>query len=183
MLFFSFIYVTEIPEFYHRTGIVEQVDDSSREAMLWIRGHTDPRASFVVVSGAEAWFFDRIAEWFPVLAGRSSLTTAQGLEWAGPGVFDAKTIEISKLKFAQAGAPELIASFVRQRYCAADYVAVFTARDAAERQSFLASASFQPLFANEQAAVFRQRRNGENCTLAAPPEGELGGSPADAEAS
>ena len=183
LLFFSFIYATPIPALYHRPVIVEQVGEGSREAMRWIRERTDPRGRFVVISGAEEWYLDRVAEWFPFLAGRSSLTTAQGLEWAGPGVFAEKTREITGFKLAQAGAPELMAAFVRERYCAASYVALFVAPDAAERQSFLASGSFHPVFANQEAAVFRRRPTGAICVPAAPSRGQLNGSPRNLETS
>jgi hypothetical protein len=182
LLFFSLIYATPIPALYHRPVIVEQVGEGSREAMLWIRGQTDPRGSFVVISGAEEWYLDRIAEWFPFLAGRRSLTTAQGLEWAGPDVFAEKTREITRFKFAQAGAPELMPAFVQAYYCAADYVAVFSAPASAERQSFLASRMFQPVFANQEAAVFRRLRTEGKCEPAVPPAGSLVGSPRNSEA-
>jgi hypothetical protein len=39
-----------------------------------------------VVSGEE-WAIDRSAEWFPVLARRTSVATVQGLEWMPGGAF------------------------------------------------------------------------------------------------
>jgi hypothetical protein len=183
VLFYSFIFLTPIPTLYHRPVVLEQVGEGSRDAMRWIASHTDPRATFVVISSAEEWYLDRIAEWFPYLTARSSITTAQGLEWAGPGVFEKKTREISRFKLAQAGAPEFMPPFVEERYCAADHVAVFAASNTAERQSFLKSAAFQPVFANEEALVLKRRASSADCKRAPAPQGSVAGSLRNAEAS
>lgn len=127
-------------------SIVEQVDQPSRDAMSWIRQRTEPDSSFVVLSGARSWFLDRTAEWFPFLTERNSLTTAQGLEWAGPGVFVEKVNETDAYRSLQKVAPDLMGSFLRERYCTADYIAVFLPTAAPARQSLLASAAFQLVF-------------------------------------
>lgn len=155
----------------HDPSIVEQVNQPSRDAMRWIRQQTEPDSSFVIVSGAQSWFLDRTAEWFPFLAERNSLTTAQGLEWAGPGVFVEKIDEIETFKLLQKVAPDLTGSFLHERYCAADYVAVFLPTAAPARQSLLASAAVQPVFSNEEAAVFRFQQTGLNCHSASPHPG------------
>ncbi len=61
---------------------------AEREAMAWVRAHTPPQSRFVVVSGAPGWPQDALAEWFPVLAGRTSVATVQGTEWLADGQFD-----------------------------------------------------------------------------------------------
>ena len=48
--------------------------------MAWIEGNTSTSSRFLVVSG-DGWAIDRSAEWFPVLAGRTSVATVQGTEW------------------------------------------------------------------------------------------------------
>lgn len=53
---------------------------ADRSALGWVAQHTPPDARFVVVTG-EAWYLDKVAEWFPALAGRRSVSTVQGLEW------------------------------------------------------------------------------------------------------
>jgi hypothetical protein len=115
------------------------------------------------------WFLDRVAEWFPFLADRGSLTTVQGLEWASPGVFVSRLGEIGAVKSVQQNAPEAAPALVRERYCGADYVAVFFPPDAPERQSFWRSPSFQPVFANERASVLRVKPADLNCRSAAGP--------------
>lgn len=52
-----------------------------REAMRWIAAATPATARFLVVTGDGAWGSDRSAEWFPVLAKRTSVATVQGTEW------------------------------------------------------------------------------------------------------
>jgi hypothetical protein len=53
---------------------------ADRSAMRWVVERTPPDARFAVVTG-EAWHLDKVAEWFPVLARRKSVSTVQGLEW------------------------------------------------------------------------------------------------------
>ena len=63
-----------------------------RRTMEWV-GRTTPRASrFVIVVGGAAggWWADRIAEWFPVVARRTSVATVQGTEWLPDGEFAAQ---------------------------------------------------------------------------------------------
>lgn len=52
-----------------------------RQAMAWIGDNVPEDAAFVVVPSTKLWSIDAVAEWFPVLAGRPSLTTIQGTEW------------------------------------------------------------------------------------------------------
>ncbi|HQV94826.1 MAG TPA: 6-pyruvoyl-tetrahydropterin synthase-related protein [Anaerolineales bacterium] len=47
----------------------------------WIKNHTPPESRFVLLSGNVKPLEDFNNEWFPVLTGRVSLTTLQGLEW------------------------------------------------------------------------------------------------------
>ena len=118
--------------------------------MQWIRDNTAPESSFVVITGAEGWWTDKTAEWFPYLTARASLTTAQGLEWAGEGVFGAKVAAVEALKASRA-----TPFFVRRTYCGADYVAVFSEPHAEQAQAFFAHRSFRPVFSNQEATVFQ----------------------------
>jgi hypothetical protein len=52
-----------------------------RAAMEWAAANTPPGSRFLVVSGEPFWSLDITSEWFPALAGRPSLATAQGSEW------------------------------------------------------------------------------------------------------
>ncbi len=154
----SLVLATPLRWMYHSPRVLEQVDRPTREAMQWIRHGTEPNSRFVLLTDAVDWWADRIAEWFPYLTQRSSLTTAQGLEWAGPGIFVEKVDEIRLLKAVQQAAPGLTLPVVAGQYCAADYVAVFLPPDAPERIAFLRSGIFQPVFANGQATVFKRMR-------------------------
>jgi len=62
------------------------LDDGHVAAMEWVRENADPGARFVVISG-RTWERDFLSEWFPVLAGRTSLATVQGSEWTGIRAF------------------------------------------------------------------------------------------------
>ncbi len=55
-------------------------------AMEWVRDHTQEGAQFAVVTG-HAWESDYVSEWFPAVAGRTSVATVQGSEWRGLDAF------------------------------------------------------------------------------------------------
>ncbi|MEA2639386.1 MAG: hypothetical protein QOF51_780, partial [Chloroflexota bacterium] len=57
-----------------------------RTAMEWVAVSTSPASRFAVLTG-DSWSLNLSAEWFPVLAERVSVTTAQGTEWLSGGVF------------------------------------------------------------------------------------------------
>lgn len=132
--------------------IVEQIDPQSRAAMAWIARNTSPDSRFVVVSDANNWWGDRIAEWFPVLTRRASLTTAQGLEWAGKGVFVSKLAEIELFKAVQSGSPEFLPRFIRGYYCRASYLALFPASP--KLRAAFAQSDARLVFENQQAAIY-----------------------------
>lgn len=57
------------------------LSDSERQAMAWVEAHTPEDGQFLVISNDTNWASDRVAEWFPALAERVSVNTAQGQEW------------------------------------------------------------------------------------------------------
>jgi hypothetical protein len=61
----------------------------SRDAMAWVAANTNTGSRFLVVPST-SWAVDGIAEWFPVLAGRISITTVQGSEWLGKPVYEGR---------------------------------------------------------------------------------------------
>jgi len=59
----------------------ESLTQDQADAMAWIAGNTPPNSAFAIVTGVSNWSDDAIAEWFPALTKRISLTTPQGYEW------------------------------------------------------------------------------------------------------
>ncbi|TAM75356.1 MAG: hypothetical protein EPN50_02890 [Chloroflexota bacterium] len=66
---------------YDRNAALTSAD---RGAMSWTAENQPAGRAFVVL-GASPWGSDDVAEWFPALADRRSLTTSQGLEWVPGG--------------------------------------------------------------------------------------------------
>lgn len=56
-------------------------------AMDWVHDMSPAEAQFLVISQRMDWTTDKTSEWFPVLAGRPSVVTAQGYEWLPDRVF------------------------------------------------------------------------------------------------
>jgi hypothetical protein len=57
------------------------VSRDQREAMAWIDANTPADSQFLVLTGTQEYGIDQVSEWFPVLSGRTSLTTPQAHEW------------------------------------------------------------------------------------------------------
>lgn len=136
-----------------------QLDEGERNGMKWIRTHSPPEARFVVISAAETWWSDRVAEWFPLLAGRPSLTTVQGLEWAGPGVFTKRRAEIERIKRIQWANHEQLPEAVREACCSADFVALFLPRNDETRIAFAKAPEYRLVYRNSATAVIRLTRS------------------------
>lgn len=153
-LFFSATLVSKAQWWFTGREQVEQVDRATRDAMAWIKVHTPAGSRFAVVTPAPFWFFDRIAEWFPYLTGRESLTTAQALEWAGPGVFTARLDEIRQLKAVQFSAAALLPTY--KDVCRADHVAVFLPMADEVTRAFARSGRYEVLHATAAATVLRR---------------------------
>ena len=58
-----------------------------RVAMEWVASSTPLTSQFLVISQRLDWTTDKTSEWFPVLAERPSVATAQGYEWLPDKVF------------------------------------------------------------------------------------------------
>jgi hypothetical protein len=70
-----------------------RVSPENRKALEWIKLNTPVNSKFLILTGKNDLFADSLNEWFPVLTNRISLTTIQGYEWMGNGVF-AKNVKI-----------------------------------------------------------------------------------------
>jgi hypothetical protein len=57
------------------------VSKGEQTAMQWVKENTSPNGQFLVITGEPEAMCESTAEWFPALAGRTSLTTLQGREW------------------------------------------------------------------------------------------------------
>lgn len=69
--------------FNYYSGVLNSlpISPEDREVMQWISEHTPKNSRVYVQSGANAWHNDYVAEWFPAIANRVSVTTVQGTEW------------------------------------------------------------------------------------------------------
>ncbi len=69
------------------TGSYTSLSSAEQDAMSWVRSSTRSDARFAIVTG-DSWARDRSSEWFPVMAGRVSVATVQGYEWAPDNGFN-----------------------------------------------------------------------------------------------
>ena len=130
---------------------------SERSAMAWIKDNTSSEAEFIVLSKSFSWQDDRVAEWFPTLSNRKSLTTAQGLEWVPGDVFRSKVESIEELKRNQALNEKGLAKYLESRYDTFQYVAVFIPSIAATYGEFR-ELGYRVAYNNGSVLVFERTK-------------------------
>lgn len=128
---------------------------SERSAMAWLKDNTPSEAEFIVLTTSPSWQDDRVAEWFPVLSDRKSLTTAQGLEWVPGDVFRFKVESINELKRNQASGENGLAKYVESHYASFQYVAVFIPQQNPNYGKFLES-GYRVVYDNDSVLIFER---------------------------
>lgn len=129
---------------------------SERSGMAWIKEHTPSEAKFVVLTDSVSWQDDRVAEWFPVLADRKSLTTAQGLEWMPGNVFRSKVESILELKSNQAASGGGLAKYITSHYASFEYIAVFIPHIEPTYGEFLETGHYRVVYDQDSVLVFER---------------------------
>ena len=81
------IFITMLNGVVDEHAVLVGLTGEQQAAMRWVAEHTPPESTFLVLTGSQYPTRDRIAEWFPALSGRASVTTAQGYEWLAGGAF------------------------------------------------------------------------------------------------
>lgn len=133
----------------------EFLDDDAVAAMEWAASGTPEEATFVVLGDA--------AEWFPALAERTILVGPWGVEWRGPGAYDAQFRAFETVSACRsAGCVEATAAAVGGT---PDYVYVpkgrYTVRGegavqfGALERSFGLSERWEHAFENEGVVIYR----------------------------
>jgi hypothetical protein len=93
-----------------------------KAAMEWARTNLAPDARVIVVTGLP-WWNDATSEWFPAIARRHSVATAQGYEWTGSFALRHRQHQLLQ-DVCAARTAECIADWRRLFGVAADYVYV-----------------------------------------------------------
>ena len=84
-------------------GSMASLGPDARAAMAWVDASAPADVRVVVVTGRD-WYEDATAEWFPYLAGRQSVSTAQGYEWLGSAAWK-QQLQIASSLQAVSNAP------------------------------------------------------------------------------
>jgi hypothetical protein len=93
-----------------------------RAAMTWAARHTPVSSRFLVVTDSY-WAADDVAEWFPVLSGRTSVATVQGSEWI-PGRFVQRYDNAGKLQGCSSRSASCVGRWMTATKSFANYVFV-----------------------------------------------------------
>ncbi|MFO0688463.1 MAG: hypothetical protein U0900_07135 [Myxococcota bacterium] len=143
---------------FHEFETLTPITAEERAGMAWIREHAGPDDRFLVVSSARDWAIDRVAEWFPVLAGRTASNTAQGLEWVHDGSFADVRIKGDVLRQVVNTSPSSAPIIGRKIFDGDhDYVAVFAEPGAPLIASYNASSRYELVHEQPHLSVYRIR--------------------------
>jgi hypothetical protein len=142
-------------DYVHNTPLVA-LTSNERSAMEWIRDNTSLESQFIVLSVPRAWQTDYVAEWFPVLSGRKSLVTAQGLEWIPNGAFSDMVNNVRKIKKLQQSNPDELAGYVDSHYDRFQYIAIFIPSASLSYGGFVESGRYRVVY-NDKSALMLER--------------------------
>ena len=87
-----FTLVNNLLSYYLPDSPLISLNQENRLAMQWAQKNTEPDSRFLIIDFPSSWSTDLVSEWFPALALRKSLLTAQGEEWL-PGNVHSQTID------------------------------------------------------------------------------------------
>jgi hypothetical protein len=104
-----------------QTTLLASLSPDERAAMAWVAVHT-PNEARVAVLSERGWADDREAEWFPVLADRVSVATAQGVEWLPGRAFWQRLRSIEALEECGTSDGECLETWSSDHAVAYDYV-------------------------------------------------------------
>jgi Dolichyl-phosphate-mannose-protein mannosyltransferase len=98
-------YLVSAALFFVNTAVpLHALSTNDRVAMEWVATHTSRESTFLIIDNATWFGEDRIAEWFPALTDRMSVTTVQGSEWLSNGEFYRRWREFDLLQQCGASA-------------------------------------------------------------------------------
>jgi hypothetical protein len=142
------------------------VPDDNRAAMAWVGANSPRSARFLVLTGSP-WFIDADAEWFPVLAERSSVATVQGYEWLGKDRWTSQEIRDNGLQDCSKETTDCLAAWVVANAASDAWVYLPnhptgnpTSRDdccTGLRASLTASGAYDVVYQGPGGTVFRPR--------------------------
>lgn len=117
-----------VPRLFNKP-ILQTIKPIERTALQYIKENTSADSKFIIITPND-WYSADVAEWFPYLTQRQSLTTPQGLEWVSVNEFNKiigqVTILSQLVRNEQAGleAGQLV-KYVESNFTDYDYVAIF----------------------------------------------------------
>ncbi len=129
------------------------------ETFSWIEDNTDPDDLFLIYPSTmddRFWWNDYLAEWFPALTDRISVTTVQGYEWV-PEEFSQRIISYGHLRDCEEIGPICIDKWEEMNQAYVDYL-IFDLADGRPdfQNSFENDSRYKLLFIGQRLAVFQK---------------------------
>lgn len=100
--------------------------DEIYETFVWIEENTAPDDLFLLYPPTEDnhfWWNDYLAEWFPVISDRHSVSTVQGYEWI-PEVFEQKIFSYIQLRSCDETGPVCVEIWEKNNNQTIDYIVI-----------------------------------------------------------
>ncbi|MBI5951996.1 MAG: glycosyltransferase family 39 protein [Chloroflexi bacterium] len=138
--------------------MLKAIKPVERSAMEYIEKNTSPDAEFVVLTPFD-WHSADVAEWFPYLTKRRSLTTPQGLEWVSASEFNKIAGQVADLsqtvRNEQAGVETgQLVNHVESDFTDYDYVAIFANNLEEEFGGFLETGRYEVFYRRKGVLIF-----------------------------
>lgn len=166
-LVFIHIFVLAFFNFFATEQSMDNNSSDEIKAFDWINENTSNSSTFLVLSNSIDWQTDQLAEWFPAMTDRKSLTTVQGTEWLPDGrYYDARKFN-EAIKDCMVSDYSCIPKILEEAKIKADYV--WVSKDKCENKSkictlpFLSNIRYDDnyllVYENDGVAVFSANNN------------------------
>lgn len=109
-----------------RIGYGQRILPAERAAFTWIAENVRADSRFVILNGGSSPANDPVSEWFPALAGATSLATVQGHEWTAAKTMTAAWMEYVSLQSCSYHGPECLEKWADQS--GADFSHVYVSK-------------------------------------------------------
>lgn len=149
--------------FFHDSNSLNALTHEERDAMEWIKNNTPHEASFLVLSPSAYWHDDYVAEWFPALSERRSITTVQGLEWVYDENWHQVVNKVQMIKSIQAielpgDIPHRLYEYLESKFSnQINFVSVFLPDADPAFGGFLSSNMYELIYQRENVLIFERK--------------------------
>ena len=129
------------------------------DAFVWLEKNSEQDELFLIYPSIESnrfWWNDYLAEWFPVISNRKSVSTVQGSEWI-PEIFEQKIDSYVQLRSCNEPGPVCVEKWEKTNGQRVNYIVIDTKDNRPDFiNSFKMDLKYQQFYESERLIVYKK---------------------------